>query len=301
MSYQRRASALHAARAAVALAWFAALALTLLVQSNPVVLGALTLAVLAAGELAQVGPALRRALWLAAPLALTVCVINALVTRNGLTVIWRFGSLPLVGQTNVTLEATVYGAVLGLRAAALVLLGALYSLTVDPDELLRLMRRRSFHSALSATIATRMLPLLWRDARRLADARRCRPGPPPGRVALMRAATAGMLDRALDVAAVLEVRGYASAKRGARATPAACAAWSRHDVGFALCALTLTSVAIAARVAGLAPFNAYPLLHAPAGLTSCMLALGLALLALAPLLDRRGVALVGATLSRGAA
>ncbi len=104
-------------------------------------LGAATVAILLAGELAGVGRELRRSLLLAVPLGLTICVINALVTRDGLTVIWRFGDLPVLGQTNITLEATVYGVVLGLRAVALVLIGALYSLAVDPDEVLRLFRR----------------------------------------------------------------------------------------------------------------------------------------------------------------
>ena len=99
---------------------------------------------------------------------------------------------------------------------ALILCGALYTAAVDPDEVLRLFRRVSFRSALTATLATRMVPLLIRDSRRLADAQRCRPGRPPSRMALMRAASSGMLDRALDVAAALEVRGY-----GARAAPAA--------------------------------------------------------------------------------
>ena len=86
--------------------------------------------------------------------------------------------------------------------------GALYTAAVDPDEVLQLFRRVSFRSALTATLATRMVPVLVRDARRLTDAQRCRPGRPPSRLALMRAATSGVLDRALDVAAALEVRGY---------------------------------------------------------------------------------------------
>ena len=97
--------------------------------------------------------------------------------RDGLTVIARLGDLPVLGQTDITLEATVAGAVLGLRATLLVLCGALYTSAVDPDEVLRLFRRFSFHSALSATLATRMVPVLTRDARRLAEAQRCRPGP----------------------------------------------------------------------------------------------------------------------------
>jgi energy-coupling factor transport system permease protein len=52
---------------------------------------------------------------------------------------------------------------------------ALASAAVDPDELLRSLRRVSFRSALTATIATRMVPLLALDAQRIGEAQRCRP------------------------------------------------------------------------------------------------------------------------------
>jgi len=286
MSYRRRPSSLHAAAAGAAIAWCAALALAAIVESSPVVLGALILTVLGAGALADVWHELRRAIALALLLALTICLINALVTRDGLTVIWRFGDLPILGQTNVTLEATVYGGVLGLRAAVLVLLGSLYSLAVDPDQVLALFRRWSFRSALSATIATRMVPVLLRDSKRLADAQRCRPGPSPGRLALMRATTSGVLDRALDVAAALEVRGYATAVRspaGGRRPR------SRHDVGFGAAAAAVALISVVGRVAGWSPFSAYPLLRAPVGAREVAVALTLSLVALAPFADRRGV------------
>jgi energy-coupling factor transport system permease protein len=179
-------------------------------------LAAVALTVVLAGVAAGVGRELMRAARFAIPLALLVALINALVTREGLTVIWRLGDLPALGQTDVTLEATVYGAVLGLRAAILVLCGALYTAAVDPDEVLRLFRRASFRSALTATLATRLVPVMARDARRLGDAQRCRSGPRATRVQLLRATTSGILDRALDVAAALEVRGYGSARRPPR-------------------------------------------------------------------------------------
>ena len=117
---------------------------------------------------------------------------------------------------------------------ALILCGALYTAAVDPDEVLRLFRRVSFRSALTATLATRMVPVLMRDSRRLADAQRCRPGPPPSRFALMRAASSGVLDRALDVAAALEVRGL---RRGAHAAARPPPSDTRHDLAFAAAAL----------------------------------------------------------------
>jgi energy-coupling factor transport system permease protein len=218
--------------------------------------------------------------------ALAVTFVNALLTRDGLTVIARLGDLPLLGHTDVTLEATVYGGILGLRAGILILCGALYTVAVDPDQVLRLFRRVSFRSALTATLATRIVPVLIRDSRRFSDAQRCRPGPPPTRLALMRATTASVLDRALDVAAALEVRGYGAARRAPRLRQP----YSRHDIAFTLAALAITGLAVGARVSGAAAFRAYPSLHAPVRVGTVALAAALVMAAVAPFLDRRGIA-----------
>ncbi len=285
MIYRRRVSPLHSARAAAGCAYCLALAIAALTLSQPIVLGAVAVSVLAAGAAAGVGRQLCRAALLSLPVAAAIMLINAFVSRDGLTVIIRLGDLPLLGHTDITLEATVYGAVLGLRAITLILCGALYTLAVDPDEVLRLFRRVSFRSALTATLATRMVPILIRDGRRLAEAQRCRPGPPPSRLALMRASCTGVLDRALDVAAALEVRGYGVARR----PPAYRAPYSRHDVAFLASAAAITALAIGGRGAGLVPFAAYPSLHAPVGAGVVAVAAALVAAALLPFADRRGL------------
>jgi len=286
MIYRRRASPLHTARAGAGCAYCLALGIAALMASNPILLGAVTIAVIAAGAAAGVGrPLLRAAVW-GVPVALGIMAINALVTRDGLTVIVRLGELPILGHTDITLEATAYGAILGLRAVTLILCGLLYSLAVDPDEVLRLFRRISFRSALTATLATRMVPILVRDGRRLAEAQRCRPGPPPSRLTLMRAACSGVLDRALDVAAALEVRGYGAARR----PPAYRAPYSRHDVAFATAAVAVLAVSIAARVSSAAAFSAYPVLSVAAGPGALLLAGVLVAVALCPFANRRGLA-----------
>jgi energy-coupling factor transport system permease protein len=286
MRYRRRPSPLHAARAGAGCAYCLALGLATLLFSNPVVLGSVALAVMGAALGAGVGREVGRAALLSLPLVAAIIVINALVVRDGLTVIVRFGNLPVLGQTDVTLEATVYGAILGLRALTLITCGALYTAAIDPDEVLRLFRRVSFRSALTATLATRMVPVLLRDSHRLADAQRCRPGRPPSRLTLIRAASGGVLDRALDVAAALEVRGFACARRprGARRP------FSRHDLHFVTAAIALVAIAIGARVGGLAPFEAYPALHSPADAGVLGIAAAVLLCALLPFADRRGIA-----------
>jgi energy-coupling factor transport system permease protein len=284
--YRRRASPLHAARAGAGCAYCLALGLAVLLLSAPVALGAVVVAIAGAAVGAGVGREIRRAALFALPLGLIVMAVNMLVAQGGLTVIARLGDLPVFGQTDVTLEATVYGAVLGVRAIALVLCGALYTVAVDPDEVLGLFRRFSFHSALTATLATRMVPVLARDARRLAEAQRCRPGPPPSRARLMRATTAGVLDRALDVAAALEVRGYGAARRPAGRVRRP---YSRHDIAFGASAVALVSLAVGARIAGLVPFSSDPSLHAPVGTGEVAVAVAIVVCALLPFADRRGI------------
>jgi len=284
MRYRRRASPLHAARAAAGGAYCLALAICALVFEHPVVLGAVAIAALGAAAGAGVGREVARTARYTVPLAILVAVVNALVVRDGLTVLARFGDVPPFGQIDVTAEALVYGLVLGARVLVIVLCCALFTAAVDPDAVLRLFRRVSFRSALTAALATRLVPVLARDARRMADARACRPRPVP-RIAVLRAVAAGALDRAVDVAATLEVRGYGAAG-GPRPWRAP---WSRHDVAFAASAVALVALAAGARLDGIASFAAYPSLAVPAAASVWALAAAIVVVALAPFADRRGI------------
>jgi energy-coupling factor transport system permease protein len=283
--YRRRATPLHAARAAAGCAYCAALATISLVASSPFVLVAALAAVVAAGLVAGVGRELRRAAWIAVPLGLLVAAINPIVDHNGLTVIARGGTVPWLGELDITLEAVVYGLMLGLRAVVLIEAFALYSAAVDPDEVLRLFRRVSYRSALTAVLATRMVPVLARDARRMADAQRCRPARPAPRLALVRALAGGALDRAVDVAATLEVRGYGSARR----PPRIRRPWSRHDLAFLAAAAGLVVLVVGAGLAGVAGFDPYPALHVDSGPAEALLSVAIVALALAPFAGRRGI------------
>jgi energy-coupling factor transport system permease protein len=284
MIYRRRASPLHATRAAVGGAYCVVLAACALIFDHPVVLGAIAVAALGAAAGARVPREVARTVRFTLPMAFLVTAVNALVVREGLTVFARLGEVPPFGRIDLTVEALVFGLVIGLRVVVVVLCCALFAAAVDPDELLRLFRRVSFRSALTAALATRLVPVLARDARRMADARACRPNPGP-RVAVLRAVATSALDRAIDVAATLEVRGYgaAGAARPERAP------WSRHDVAFAAAAAVVAVVAVVARLAGVGDFAAYPRLSAPVGVRELALAAALVVVALVPFADRRGI------------
>ena len=280
--YQRRASALHAARAGASAAFCLSLAFAPILFDNPIVLGALLCAIVAAAVGAGVARDLRRWAFYAVGLALLVVIINPLVTSDGLTVIWRGGSF-LGRRWDITLEAVVSGAVAALRVLDVVLAFALMSVTVDPDEMLRALRRISYRSALAAALTTRLVPVLARDASRKSEAARCRPRP-PGRTAVARSAVAGSLERAVELAAALEVRGYSRARR----PQVARQPWSRHDLRVLASALSIIVLAITAKLAGIGDFQTYPTTQVSAGAAELLLGLAFVALAYAPFVGLGG-------------
>jgi energy-coupling factor transport system permease protein len=209
-------------------------------------------------------------------LALLVTIVNALVYSEGNTLLVRGGDF-LGHRFDITLEALVAGALAGFRVVVIVTALGLLSAAVDPDELLKLFRRVSYRSALTASLATRLVPVLARDASRMSDAARCR-ARPPERLAVLRAAVSGALDRAVDVAAALEVRGYALAGRPRRAREP----WSRHDLRVAGAAALIAGTAVAGRLVGVGGLDVYPSLELSLGPPEPALALGLVSFAALP-------------------
>jgi energy-coupling factor transport system permease protein len=288
--YRRRATPLHAARAPIAASYGAALAGAALILAHPFLLGALLLATLAAAAGAGViRELLRAARAVAIPLVLLTVLVNALVSRGGITVLARLGEWGPLGQVNVTLEAVVYGAVVGLRLLVVMLACLLVVCAADPDELLRACRRLAPRSALTAVLTTRLVPVLGADSRRLAEAQRCRldggARGARGRLAILLATVGGALERSLDVAAVLELRGYGASGRGASARRPL----SRHDLAFAAAAVALICTAAILAASHAVPFVTYPSVALSSPRLALVLAGAVLVLALAPFADRRGV------------
>jgi energy-coupling factor transport system permease protein len=288
-SHRRRASPLHAARAGIAAAWCMTLGLVALSFEHPLLLATVLAVTLAAAAAAHVRREVGRAVAWSLGLAFLIALVNALVTRNGVTVVFRGDAVPGIGRLDITAEALAYGAMLGLRAVAIIACAALLAAVVDPDELLRAVRRRSLRAGVTAALATHLVGVLARDGRRLADAQRALTGGPPtaaARLGVFRAVAAGALDRATDVAATLEVRGFGTGGRPTRQRRPL----SRHDLAFGASALGLAALAIASGVGGWEGFEAYPRLVVPVDARQVVLAAAVAAVALLPFADRRGIA-----------
>jgi len=285
-AYQPRPWPLQSASPGAAIAYLGAIVAVAFLYSNPLVLVAAGAAAVAAGLLAGARRAVVVALEMGLVLALLIVVVNALVVSRGETVLARLGEWPLLGQVDVTLEAVVAGASGGLRAAVAMIAAAVYSACVDPDRVLRVLRPLAGRSALTATLVSRLVPVAAADAGRLRDAARLRgPGAAEvGKAPLARRLLAGSLDRAVDVAATLELRGYSLDAPRARNRRDR----SRYDRRFYAVAATVLVAAIAGKALGADDFQTYPAVEIGFGPATVALSALVALSGLAPL-KRRGV------------
>jgi energy-coupling factor transport system permease protein len=289
LAYAPGRSPLHRASPGAAIAYLGALALVGFIYSSPLVLVAAGLATALAGYSAGAGRAVRASLRLALPLLIFMMFVNVLVSHRGDTVLVRGWEMPVLGNTDVTLESLAAGAVIGLRVVAVVLVFAVYSACVDPDRVLRVLRPLAGRSALTATLVSRLVPVAAADASRLRDAARLRgPGAAEvGAAPLARRLLAGSFDRAVDVAATLELRGYGLDAPRARNRRAR----SRYDRRFYAVAAVVLVAAIAGKALGADDFHTYPSIEIGAGPLTLALSALVALSGLAPLKRRRRVSL----------
>ncbi len=254
-AYIPRRGPLQSARPGAAVAYLGALVVVAFLYSSPVVLVAAGAAACLAGRLAGAGRAVRSSLRMGLALAFLIVAVEAVVSGRGQTVLLRMGHWPVFGQVDITLEAIVAGVVVGLRAVVTIVAFGVYSACVDPDRVTRALRPVAARSALTATLVSRLVPVTAADAGRLRDAAQLR-GPGAAKVGkgpLARRLLAGSLDRAVDVAATLELRGYSLGVRGeGRREP------SRYDVRFYAVAATVLTVAMVGKALGADDFHAYP-------------------------------------------
>jgi energy-coupling factor transport system permease protein len=169
--------------------------------------------------------------------AALVVVVTPFVEVIGSHPIWTGPTIPVLGTLDVTREELGNGLYQGLRLLAVGLAFAVYALRVDHDRLLSgagWARR----STVAVALATRLLPLLERDARDLRVAlrgRRVELGP----VRLLSPLLAGSLERGLNVAEAMEARGYGQPGRTRAPRPG----WTLVDRVAVLLSVALVVVA----------------------------------------------------------
>ncbi|MDD5749014.1 MAG: energy-coupling factor transporter transmembrane component T, partial [Actinomycetota bacterium] len=106
-------------------------------------------------------------------IGIVAIAINALVSREGETLLWKGILIPAFGRIDITLEAIVYGTGMALRLSAVILAFALLSELLDADRALGMLKS-GLRSALLTALSIRLVPTLSRDSSEILDAQRSR-------------------------------------------------------------------------------------------------------------------------------
>lgn len=183
-------------------------------------------------------PRRRRRLYLVgtAISALAVFILTPFIETLGSHPIWAGPIVPVVGQIDVTSEELSSAALNALRLAGVGLAFAAYALLLDHDRLLQAVR-----FARPAALATRMLPMLERDAAGFLEALRGRGVEIKGvrgHATLLSPLLAGSLERGLNLAEAMEARGYGRPGRTSIPEPP----WRVLDAAAVLLALAIVAV-----------------------------------------------------------
>ncbi|HEX2389129.1 MAG TPA: energy-coupling factor transporter transmembrane component T [Solirubrobacterales bacterium] len=282
LAYAPRPGPLGRARPWIAAAFLAPLAVIAFTFANPLVLVAAGVAAAGAGILSGAGRGIAQPLRWSFGLAVMVVAVNVIASQRGDTILIRGFDLPVLGQIDVSLEALAEGAVLALRIVVALVVFAVWSACVDPDRVLRAIRPIAARSALTATLVSRLVPIAAADGARMAEAGRLR-GPaaaPVGRAALTRRLVAGSLDRSVDIAATLELRGYGLGIRSRMPRHPR----ERGEVALLLAGLANLLLIAAAALAGIAGFDAYPRVAMDLDPPTLLFAVAVFAIAIAPLL-----------------
>ena len=284
LAFRPGRSPLHRARTAASVAFLGSFVIVAAIYASPLVLVSIGVAVTLVGVECGAARAVEASLRIALPLLILMVLINALVTHRGDTVLIRGWDMPVLGNTDVTLESLAEGGKIGLLIAVLILVFGVYSACVDPDGVLRALRPVAKRSSMTAGLVTRMVPVALADGARLSEAATLR-GPaaePVGRAALARRVVEGSLDRAVDVAATLELRGHSLPVR-----PQPRPERSLDDGPLLWTGAAILLTGVVARIAGAGAFETYPTIDLDTGLATLGICLVLIGLAMVPFAARR--------------
>jgi energy-coupling factor transport system permease protein len=200
----------------------------------------------------------------AVPVALLVAAVNAVLSPGGLDVLAAVTLGPL--RLQVSVQSLWWALASSCRLLSVSLAATLFTVVVGPDEQVGLGARLSPRAGLVFSLAARLLPVLHRDAARIADAQRARGvrldegrvwRRAAARLPLLSCLLVQSLERALDVAAAMESRGYGA---GARSSWRPLRPRRRADLVAGAAAGAFAGVLVAGLLLGRFRFTFFPLL-----------------------------------------
>ncbi|ATW27579.1 energy-coupling factor transporter transmembrane component T family protein [Candidatus Formimonas warabiya] len=222
LAYREKNNLIHKIHPFTALSFILTVFLLSLLFSHPVYLLALFCAVGLVIGAAGIVPQWKGYLKFTLSMMVILMMVNALFVHNGATVLLRGPRLPVLGQTQITLEALAYGAGMGIRLLVIISVFCFYTYAVHPDKVLKLFSRWGRQSVLAITLATRLFPLITQDFKRITEIQRCRGVKLTSGswwekiknfVPIMSVLLLSCLERSWQMAESMQARGYGSGPR----------------------------------------------------------------------------------------
>lgn len=190
-----------------------------LLLSHPFYPGAVLLAAVLVAAASGNGKLLKGYLFYSFFLFLLLLIVNIVFSPGGHTVL---ASLKAGGREwNFTLEALVYGLVMGIKLGALIVVFGLFNWLVDPDWLFDILAFRNSRLSVLGNLTLRLFPLTVHDFRRIGEVQALRGLDFTGRPwrekvlrggILLNSVLLSSLERALQMAEAMYARGYGGEK-----------------------------------------------------------------------------------------
>ena len=225
LRYQKKNTVIHRLNPVVRLAWGGGLVILSLIFDNPLYIMILFMAIVLMVKLSGIwrewASVLKLCLWL----GVSIIVINALVSYNGVNVLVAAPfTLPVLGRPVITMEAIAFGAVMALKLIVIISAFAFINLTVHPDDIMSVLLKMKFpqKSVLVTSLSTKFVPCLVEDIQRISDAYRTR-----GvrldtgnwmtrlkkRAGIIVPLLSNSLDRSIQVAEAMEARAFGTGQK----------------------------------------------------------------------------------------
>lgn len=238
----------------------------LLVFDNPVIVAVLTL--LTALNLVASGGYRKRKKAIAGSLytGLLIFFINPLVSRLGMTFLFSL-ELPLAGKLGITLEAVVFGAVMGCKVIGVTLVFFLYASLIDADDSFSFFSKYAHKLTLTFSMTLNIMHRLALDIWRIRDVMVLRGADFNGKkpftkvrayYPLLKVVLISALEGSLERAEALYSKGYGKYKR----TSYSRLSLGSLDYAFLFLCLAAAVIFIAGRLQKLGGYSFYPGLEA---------------------------------------
>jgi len=265
--YRNKGTPVHKLNPLCKLAWIGSILILCLILDNPIFLLVLFLVTLPVVKVAKVWSEWLATMKFTLFLCAAIILINALVSSHGSHVLFEVPfRVPVMGAPVITLEAILYGAAMSLRLLAIISAFAIFTFTVNPDDMMLTVIRMKlpYKSVLVTSLSTRFIPTLIDDAQRITDVQRSRgleldkgklAHKIKSRASIVTTLLSNSLDRAVQVAEAMESRAFGTGRnrtfyRDLRLTPT--------DVTTVVFALLPLALGIFMGVSGYGQYLYYP-------------------------------------------